>query len=129
MQAAKEKKVRMTEGKTKQKYLIVNQSIPKFDMVSDLDLVTGLKNLGVTDVFDAEASDFSPMTTEKDQIFVSEVKHAARLMIDEEGCTAAVRGRISGTAVTDCLKGGLDLCSFVKVNEGQPEGKWCVCVL
>ncbi|MGN0507050.1 MAG: serpin family protein [Lachnospiraceae bacterium] len=71
------------------KYLIVNQSIPKFDVVSDLDLVTGLKNLGVTDVFDAEASDFTPMTTETNQIFVSEVKHTARVKIDEEGCTAA----------------------------------------
>lgn len=70
------------------KYLIVNQSIPKFDVVSDFDLVEGLKNLGVTDVFDLEAADFTPMTTDS-AVAVSGATHAARVMIDEEGCMAA----------------------------------------
>lgn len=71
------------------KHLIVNKAIPKFDVVSQLDLCDGLKELGITDVFDWEASDFSPMTTDLDEIFLSQVKHDARVMIDEEGCTAA----------------------------------------
>ena len=70
------------------KYLIVNLAVPKFDVVSDLDLISGLKALGVTDVFDSQISDFSPMTEDTDEIFLSQVKHAARVMIDEEGCTA-----------------------------------------
>ena len=70
------------------KYLIVNLAVPKFDVVSDLDLISGLKDLGVTDVFDSEASDFSPMTEDTDEIFLSQIRHAARVMIDEEGCTA-----------------------------------------
>ena len=70
------------------KFLIVNQSVPKFDVSSDFSLVDGLKKLGVTDVFDFAASDFSPLTTDTG-VAVSEAKHAARVMIDEEGCLAA----------------------------------------
>ena len=75
-----------------QKVLIVNQSIPKFDVVSDFSLINGLKNLGVTDVFDATEADFTPLLKEiplEDMISINEAKHAARVMIDEEGCTAA----------------------------------------
>lgn len=70
------------------KFLIVNQSIPKFDVVSDFGLIEGLKNLGVTDVFDFSEADFTPLTTDM-KVAVSEAKHAARVMIDEEGCIAA----------------------------------------
>lgn len=72
-----------------QKYLFVNKAIPKFDVSSQLDLAKGLQELGVTDVFDPLASNFTPMTTDVDvPIIVSAVNHAARVMIDEEGCTA-----------------------------------------
>ena len=72
-----------------QKYLTVHLSVPKFDVASDLDLIPGLKALGVTDVFDYAVSDFTPMTEDTDGIYVSEAKHAARVKIDEEGCEAA----------------------------------------
>lgn len=71
-----------------QKTLKVNLSMPKFDVASDLDLTEGLKNLGVTDVFDESVSDFTPMT-EKPGLYVSEAVHAARVKVDEEGCEAA----------------------------------------
>ncbi len=71
------------------KHLIVNMSVPKFDVVSDLDLGEGLRALGVTDVFDATVADFSPMTSEVAEIFLSRADHAARVTIDEEGVTAA----------------------------------------
>ena len=70
------------------KFLIVNLAVPKFDVASDLDLISGLKALGVTDVFDSQTSDFSPMTEDTDEIYLSQAEHAARVMIDEEGCTA-----------------------------------------
>lgn len=73
----------------KQEYVTVNLSVPKFDVSSQLDLQEGLKALGVTDVFDPQKSDFTPMTAEQEDIMLSEVKHAARVNIDEEGCTAA----------------------------------------
>lgn len=75
-----------------QKFLIVNQSVPKFDVVSDFSLIDGLKNLRVTDVFDALEADFTPLLGEnplEDIVSLNEAKHAARVMIDEEGCTAA----------------------------------------
>ena len=71
------------------KYLFVNKSIPKFDVSSELDLADGLQKLGVTDVFDDTKSDFSPMTDDDIPIWVTSVDHAARVVIDEEGCTAA----------------------------------------
>ena len=72
-----------------QKYLIVNKSIPKFDVSSQFDLAEGLQALGVTDVFDPARSDFTPTTTDVDvPIILSQADHAARVVIDEEGCTA-----------------------------------------
>lgn len=66
----------------------VNLSLPKFDICSELDLTESLQALGITDVFNYDISDFSPLTTEE-PLFVSRAEHAARVAIDEEGCTAA----------------------------------------
>lgn len=66
----------------------VNCSVPKFDVASEIDLSDGLKKLSVTDIFDIEKSDFSPLT-EDTEVYFTEAKHAARVTIDEEGCTAA----------------------------------------
>lgn len=81
-----------SENKSKwenHKWLYVNKSIPKFDVCSKFDLKEGLKDLGVTDVFDSARSDFSPMTGNSKEIAITQVDHAARVVIDEEGCTAA----------------------------------------
>lgn len=69
-------------------YLTVNLSMPKFDVVSDFDLIKGLQELGVTDVFDSSVSDFSSMTN-AENLFISQMKHAARVTADEEGIEAA----------------------------------------
>lgn len=66
----------------------VNCSVPKFDVASDIGLADGLKRLSVTDVFDIEKSDFTPLT-EDTGVYFTDVRHAARVTIDEEGCTAA----------------------------------------
>ncbi len=74
----------------KQNFLFVNKSIPKFDVSSQFDLGDGLQALGVTDVFDPALSDFTPLTRDADApIVLSQADHAARVVIDEEGCTAA----------------------------------------
>ena len=70
-------------------YARVYFSVPKFDIASQLDLTEGLMELGVTDVFDPDVSDFTPMTADTDGVFVSEATHAARVKIDEEGVEAA----------------------------------------
>ena len=70
-----------------QGYADIHWSVPKFDVSSDLDLIPTLQALGVTDVFDPDAADFSPLTDL--EAVVSAVKHAARVKVDEEGCEAA----------------------------------------
>ncbi len=69
------------------KMLKIHYSVPKFDISSQIGLAEGLKDLGVTDVFDIEKADFSPLTDSP--VFINEANHAARVVIDEEGCTAA----------------------------------------
>lgn len=71
------------------KFLTVNLSVPKFDVSSQMDLIPGLQALGVHDVFDFEASDFTPMTTDMEEIALTQAQHGARVAIDEEGCVAA----------------------------------------
>lgn len=81
----------------KQKFLYVNKSVPKFDVSSQFDLEEGLRTLGITDVFDPERSDFTPMTADTVMpVVLSQTSHAARVMIDEEGCTAAAFTVIAG---------------------------------
>ena len=80
------------------KTLKIHYSVPKFDVSSQIGLSEGLKNLGVTDVFDIEKADFSPITDSA--VFVGEANHTARVVIDEEGCTAAAfTGVLYGSAL------------------------------
>lgn len=72
-----------------QKSLIVNLAMPKFDVASNMSLKDGLYRLGVTDVFDQENSDFTPLVGDMEGVFMSQASHAARVMADEEGCIAA----------------------------------------
>lgn len=66
----------------------VTASVPKFDVKADTDLKEGLLALGVTDAFDREISDFSPLCGVPG-LFVSRADHSARVKIDEKGCEAA----------------------------------------
>lgn len=78
------------EGWTGQKFLTIHLSMPRFDVSSDLDLIEGLKALGVTDVFDPAVSNFDPLEASTDDpLYVSQAQHAARVKVDEEGCEAA----------------------------------------
>ena len=54
-----------------------------------------MKNLGITDIFNSEISDFTPMTDSKG-IYVSKINHAVRVAIDEKGVTAAAYIEIPG---------------------------------
>ena len=69
-------------------YSQIEWSVPKFDVESDLELTEQLKALGVVKAFDANVSDYTPITDEV-AVELSQVQHAARVTIDENGCTAA----------------------------------------
>ncbi|MCM1111945.1 MAG: hypothetical protein NC399_01690 [Muribaculum sp.] len=64
-------------------------SVPKFDAASNANLIDALQQLGITDVFDPDTADFSAALTDASEAYVSQISHAARVLIDEEGCEAA----------------------------------------
>ena len=64
----------------------VNLALPKFDVTSTIDLMEGLTELGITDVF-SENADFSELCSS--ELYVNSARQSARVTVDEEGCTAA----------------------------------------
>ena len=76
-------------SETSSKYMKVNLSLPKFDVSSSADLKSGLQSLGITDIFDITAADFSPSIESSLPVYLSGVNQAARVIIDEEGVKAA----------------------------------------
>ena len=72
-----------------QKEMLVNLAVPKFDITSQFDLAEELPKLGITEVFDPQVSDFSPMAKAEEGVFLSGGEHAVRVAADEQGVTAA----------------------------------------
>ena len=71
-----------------QQYVWLNLSLPKFDIDSKTDLIEGMKQLGISDVFSYDDADFTPIT-DMPRLAVVEIDHAVRVAIDEEGVLAA----------------------------------------
>lgn len=85
-------------------YPLVHLSLPKFQVKAKTDLIETIQSLGVTDALDPTRSDFTPLTTEKDELFVSKAEHAALVEIDEEGVTGAAYTELAvaeGAALPD----------------------------
>lgn len=75
-------------GETNGKYMKVNLSVPKFDVSSNANIRSGLEAMGVTDVFDPGAADFSA-TLSGMPVWLTAANQATRVIIDEEGVKAA----------------------------------------
>ena len=71
-----------------EKWMKVNLSVPKFDVNSTMDLKGGLQEMGVTDVFNEGAANFSEITGNV-PIFLTAANQSVRVQIDEEGVKAA----------------------------------------
>ena len=77
------------------KYMLVNLTIPKFDIKASGDLKEDLQFMGITDVFSPETADFSGTLYGHRNFgdnfapYVSAVNQATRVAIDEKGVTAA----------------------------------------
>ena len=71
-----------------EKWMKVNLSVPKFDVNSTMDLKGGLREMGVTDVFNEGAANFSEITGDV-PIFLTAANQSVRVQIDEEGVKAA----------------------------------------
>ena len=72
-----------------QQYHQINLSMPRFDVEGEINLIGGLQELGVTDVFDPSQADFTPMLGEGVDAYVNQANHAARVRVYEEGCEGA----------------------------------------
>jgi serpin B len=70
--------------------------LPKFQFTKDLELSDTLKNLGMSDAFDADLADFSGMTGKKD-LFIGSVVHKAFIAVDEKGTEAAAASAVTIT--------------------------------
>jgi len=77
-----------SDASENQKQLMVNLSVPKFDVAGDASLVDALKSMGITHAFDPHLADFTPILPQ-DACWLDQVSHAARVAIDEQGVTAA----------------------------------------
>ncbi len=62
--------------------------LPKFYIENEIDVVDILKNMGITDIFNAQTADFSPML-EGSGYYVGNVMQNAVLGIDEKGTVAS----------------------------------------
>ena len=81
------------------KSLKIHLSLPRFDVSSEMDLKQAVAALGVTDVFDMARADFTPLTKNV-PVAVDQIRHGARVTIDEEGVTAAAFTAIIGAGAT-----------------------------
>lgn len=70
------------------KYVKVNLSMPKFDIRSSADLKDIFLELGISDIFDLQVSDFTAITADS-PVAVTAVNQAARVVVDEDGVKAA----------------------------------------
>ena len=77
------------------KYMKVNLSVPKFDVSSTMDLREGLKNMGATNVFYENVTEFTKLTGDS-PIYLTGANQSVRVQIDEEGVKAAVYIEIKG---------------------------------
>ena len=70
-------------------YPEVDLSLPKFKISGNVDLLDTIKALGIKDALDTATADFSPLTKENNELYLSAAEHAAMVEIDENGVTGA----------------------------------------
>ncbi|MBQ8404291.1 MAG: hypothetical protein IJX55_07715 [Clostridia bacterium] len=95
--------------------------IPKFDISSEKDMVETMRNLGVTHIFNADASNFTPLAKDLD-IFLNRFDHSVRVSIDENGCVGAGYTAIDGVCGVDprLMKFDRPFLFSVFTEEGTP---------
>ena len=90
----------------------VHLAVPKFKVSAKSDLTGAMAALGVTDALNPFTSDFSPLTTERDDLFVSKADHAATLEVDELGVLGAAYTEMTvkslGLPPAECFEFVLD---------------------
>ena len=83
---------------------LVHLSVPKFSISAKTDLKETMIGLGVIDALDPGKADFTPLTTDRDDLYVSKAEHAALVEVDEDGVTGAAYTELAiaeGAALPD----------------------------
>lgn len=75
---------------------LVHLSIPKFCIIRDTNLLETLPAMGISDALNPMASDFTPLTSYTENIYLKKAEHVARVEVDEQGVTG-VAYTIMGT--------------------------------
>lgn len=78
------------------KNMRVNLFLPKFDVVSQINLKEELQSLGITEVFEQGGADFEPLMygAKEAGVCITKAQHDVRVCIDEEGVKAAAITRM-----------------------------------
>lgn len=77
----------LSSGAADVQYGTVEWSVPKFDLSADLDLVSTLHSLGITDLLEADKADLSGLTSL--EAYLSQARQMTRVSVDEAGVEAA----------------------------------------
>ena len=112
------------------KYMKVNLSVPKFDVSSTMDLKEGLKNMGATNVFHENITEFTKLTGDT-PIYLTGANQSVRVQIDEEGVKAAAYIEIPGAGSAAPPEEVIDFVldrpfMFVITNDNIPLFAGCV---
>ena len=71
------------------KHLLVNLSVPRFDITSQTDLQDDLQKMGITDAFDPVRADLTAMgTSGSGNLYVDAVLHKTFFQVDAQGAKA-----------------------------------------
>ncbi len=78
----------------------VHLTMPPFECDYEASLVEMFKSLGVKDCFNIDAADFSGITSEEN-LFISDVMQAAKIICDEKGTEAAAATSVTVACCSD----------------------------
>lgn len=79
----------LTGDSRQAKEMQVHMRIPKFDLESHVDLIEMMGSLGIQDVLEPTKADFTPLSSNVRELFLSKGEQNTRLTIDEEGIEGA----------------------------------------
>ena len=99
----------LSSGAADVQYGTVEWSVPKFDLSADLDLMSTLKALGITDLLNPDQADLSGLTSM--DTFLTQAEQMTRVSVDEEGVEAA-----AVTIIADCKGGAPDETCVMNLN-------------
>lgn len=70
-------------------YPDLSLEVPRLELSVQTELTDSLRSLGITDVFDKDLADLSPLTGAQDGTYLARADHAVSLSLGEDGCRAS----------------------------------------